>query len=175
MCWSFVTCSMMVWRFPCSAASDAAGDRYRCDAGCAGRMLLLRKMPLQSVHLGPGAGRRRWQPDRPCAQRRGGGLHQLLFIGFPVFNFADVCICVGVGLLVLACCWICAANKKQNSKRGVRPQMEQRELTVAPGEALACGWTAGWRSSARPFPQPAAKPDRSGQCDLQRQPLEQKG
>ena len=55
-----------------------------------------------------------------------------LFINFPVFNFADVCICVGVGLLVLSCCWICAANKKQNSKRGVRPQMEQRELTLAP-------------------------------------------
>ena len=44
-----------------------------------------------------------------------------LFINFPVFNFADVCICVGVGLLVLSCCWICAANKKQKQQKGSAP------------------------------------------------------
>ncbi len=49
-----------------------------------------------------GAGRRHRQPDRPCAQRRGGGLHQPAVHAVCGVQFCgDICVCVGVALWVL--------------------------------------------------------------------------
>jgi len=39
-----------------------------------------------------------------------------LFISFPIFNFADVCICVGVGLLVLNI--VLESVRERNDKQG---------------------------------------------------------
>ncbi len=74
-----------------------------------------------------------------------------LFINFPVFNFADVCICVGVGLLILSLLLDIAANKKQNSKRGCAHRWSGLNLPLR-RKALACGWTPGWPGSARRCP-----------------------
>lgn len=41
-----------------------------------------------------------------------------LFINFPVFNFADVCICVGVGLLVLSLLLGYAPRTKSKTAKG---------------------------------------------------------
>ncbi len=39
---------------------------------------------------------------------------RLLFIDFPIFNFADICVCVGVGLFALS--MILFSSKKEPSK-----------------------------------------------------------
>ena len=39
---------------------------------------------------------------------------RLLFIDFPIFNFADICVCVGVGLFALS--MLLAGTKKEPSK-----------------------------------------------------------
>ena len=39
---------------------------------------------------------------------------RLLFIDFPIFNFADICVCVGVGLFALS--MILSSSKKEPSK-----------------------------------------------------------
>ncbi len=65
-------------------------------------MLFAQNAAFGACCLDFGRGRRCWQPDRPHRYRRGGRLHELLFMNFAIFNFADICICVGVGLLVLS-------------------------------------------------------------------------
>lgn len=138
-------------------------------------MLLLRKMP---------------RLERAAWILSGGGVGNLidrirtgvvvdylncLFINFPVFNFADVCICVGVGLLVLSLLLDMRREQKSKQQRGVRPQMEQRELTLAP-ESVGLRLDR-WLAEQCPdlSRSQLQNLDRSGQCDLQRQPLEQKG
>ena len=44
-----------------------------------------------------------------------------LFINFPVFNFADVCICVGVGLLVLSLLLDMRREQKAKQQKGSAP------------------------------------------------------
>ena len=44
-----------------------------------------------------------------------------LFINFPVFNFADVCICVGVGLLVLSLLLDMCREQKAKQQKGSAP------------------------------------------------------
>ena len=44
-----------------------------------------------------------------------------LFINFPVFNFADVCICVGVGLLVLSLLLDMRREQKVKQQKGSAP------------------------------------------------------
>ena len=44
-----------------------------------------------------------------------------LFIDFPVFNFADVCICVGVGLLVLSLLLDMCREQKAKQQKGSAP------------------------------------------------------
>ena len=47
-----------------------------------------------------------------------------LFINFPVFNFADVCICVGVGLLVLSLLLDMRREQKAKQQKGSAPTDE---------------------------------------------------
>lgn len=44
-----------------------------------------------------------------------------LFIEFPVFNFADVCICVGVGLLILSLLLEAIREQKAKQQKGSAP------------------------------------------------------
>ena len=44
-----------------------------------------------------------------------------LFINFPVFNFADVCICVGVGLLALSLLLDMRREQKAKQQKGSAP------------------------------------------------------
>ena len=85
-------------------------------------MLLLRKMPrLERVAwilvVGGGVGN---LIDRI---RTGVVVDYLncLFINFPVFNFADVCICVGVGLLVLSLLLDMCREQKAKQQKGSAP------------------------------------------------------
>ena len=57
----------------------------------------------------------------------------VLFMRFAVFNFADICVCVGVALWVLV---IFLEESSMPSTKGVREPMEQREFMV---EAEAAG------------------------------------
>ena len=45
----------------------------------------------------------------------------LLFINFPVFNFADICICVGVGILILSIL-LEMCQEKKSASRSSAPQ-----------------------------------------------------
>ncbi len=69
--------------------------------------------------------RRHRQPDRPYAQRRGGGLHELPVHAISRCSILRISASVSAwACWSSACCWICAANKKQNSspRRRVRPR-----------------------------------------------------
>ena len=98
-----------------------------------------------------------------------------LFINFPVFNFADVCICVGVGLLVLSLLLDMRREQKAKQQKGSAPTDGTALTDPCAGKRWPAAGSLAGGTVPGSFPQPAAKPDRSGQCDLQRQPLEQKG
>lgn len=88
----------------------------------AGMLLLLRKMPRLEraawiLVVGGGVGN---LIDRI---RTGVVVDYLncLFINFPVFNFADVCICAGVGLLVLSLLLDMRREQKAKQQKGSVP------------------------------------------------------
>ena len=88
----------------------------------AGMLLLLRKMPRLEraawiLVVGGGVGN---LIDRI---RTGVVVDYLncLFINFPVFNFADVCICAGVGLLVLSLLLDMRREQKAKQQKGSAP------------------------------------------------------
>ena len=88
-------------------------------------MLLLRKMPRLEraawiLVVGGGGGVVGNLIDRI---RTGVVVNYLncLFINFPVFNFADVCICVGVGLLVLSLLLDMRREQKAKQQKGSAP------------------------------------------------------
>ena len=107
-------------------------------------MLFVRKMPLTeraawTLVLGGGVGN--------LIDRVLNGVVvdyiNVLFMRFAIFNFADICVCFGVGLLMLAVLL-------DSFKKGIRPQsqrrtkMERLELTAAPGDSGRLdAWLAG--------------------------------
>ena len=95
---------------------------YLLNDGMSFSMLLLRKIPRLEraawiLVVGGGVGN---LIDRI---RTGVVVDYLncLFINFPVFNFADVCICVGVGLLVLSLLLDMRREQKAKQQKGSAP------------------------------------------------------
>ena len=106
-------------------------------------MLFVRKMPLTeraawTLVLGGGVGN--------LIDRVLNGVVvdyiNVLFMRFAIFNFADICVCVGVGLLMLAVLLDSSKRIRPQSQR--RTKMERLELTAAPGDSGRLdAWLAG--------------------------------
>lgn len=106
-------------------------------------MLFVRKMPLTeraawTLVLGGGVGN--------LIDRVLNGVVvdyiNVLFMRFAIFNFADICVCVGVGLLMLAVLLDSFKRIRPQSQR--RTKMERLELTAAPGDSGRLdAWLAG--------------------------------
>lgn len=112
-------------------------------------MLFVRKMPLTeraawTLVLGGGVGN--------LIDRVLNGVVvdyiNVLFMRFAIFNFADICVCVGVGLLMLAVLLDSFKRIRPQSQR--RTKMERLELPQPP--ATADAWTPGWPGGARRCP-----------------------
>ena len=136
-------------------------------------MLFVRKMPLTeraawTLVLGGGVGN--------LIDRVLNGVVvdyiNVLFMRFAIFNFADICVCVGVGLLMLAV--LLDSFKKDKT---AEPRADEDGAAWAyrsPRRQRTPGRLAG-RAVPDAVPQCAAKSDRAGACDLRRRARQQKG
>ena len=136
-------------------------------------MLFVRKMPLTeraawTLVLGGGVGN--------LIDRVLNGVVvdyiNVLFMRFAIFNFADICVCVGVGLLMLAV--LRDSFKKDKTAEPKADEDGAARAYRSPRRQRTPGRRAG-RAVPDAVPQYAAKSDRAGACDLRRRTRQQKG
>ena len=130
-------------------------------------MLFVRKMPLAeriawTLVLGGGVGN--------LVDRVLNGVVvdyiNVLFMNFAIFNFADICVCVGVALLIVAALWETRQDEK-TAKAGRQTGTDAHEADGTSGGRPTHGTSGCLAGGAvrRAFPHGGAESDRAGGCD----------
>ena len=86
----------------------------------------------------------------------------VLFMNFAIFNFADICVCVGVGLLMV---WVLFDSYfKEKAEKSVKTESAAptddangKKLNLPLGLMPPAAWTPGWQDSASSFPAAPCK------------------